>query len=153
LDRHAIDHKWLQRFAMFDWVGGRTSELSAVGSSAAASQGLDINAMSAGAAAVAFAAQAGAQATDWPQHPVRIVVPFQAGSATDSISRQSGAALSTESGQPFVVEARPGAAAAIGSASVARSAPDSYTSSMGGPAAIVTNRFSRKRSAYDPDAF
>ncbi|KAG1426493.1 hypothetical protein G6F57_023314 [Rhizopus arrhizus] len=58
----------------------------------------------AGAAAVAFAAQAGAQtaaATDWPQHPVRIVVPFQAGSATDLISRQLGAALATELGQPF----------------------------------------------------
>lgn len=89
----------------------------------------------AGAAAVAFAAQAGAQAsapaTDWPQHPVRIVVPFQAGSATDLISRQLGAALATELGQPFVVEARPGAAAAIGSASVARSAPDGYTLLMG----------------------
>jgi tripartite-type tricarboxylate transporter receptor subunit TctC len=79
----------------------------------------------AGLAAVAFAAQAGAQAgaqtatpaTNWPQHPVRIVVPFQAGSATDLISRQLGAALATELGQPFVVEARPGAAAAIGSAS------------------------------------
>ena len=85
----------------------------------------------AGAAALACAAQAGAQATDWPQHPVRIVVPFQAGSATDLISRQLGAALSTELGQPFVVEARPGAAAAIGSASVARSAPDGYTLLMG----------------------
>ena len=111
----------------------------------------------AGAAAVAFAAQAGAQAaasaTDWPQHPVRIVVPFQAGSATDLISRQLGAALATELGQPFVVEARPGAAAAIGSASVARSAPDGYTLLMGGPAAVVTNRFLQKRLAYDPDAF
>ncbi len=107
----------------------------------------------AGAAAVAFAAQAGAQATDWPQHPVRIVVPFQAGSATDLISRQLGAALSAELGQPFVIEARPGAAAAIGSASVARSAADGYTLLMGGPAAVVTNRFLQKRLAYDPDAF
>ena len=76
---------------------------------------------------------------------MRIVVPFQAGSATDLISRQLGAALSTELGQPFVVEARPGAAAAIGSASVARSAPDGYTLLMGGPAAIVTNRYLQKR--------
>ncbi|WP_321475133.1 glucose-6-phosphate isomerase [uncultured Paludibaculum sp.] len=52
LDRHAVDNKWLQRFAMFDWVGGRTSELSAVGLLAAALQGLDIDAMLAGAAAV-----------------------------------------------------------------------------------------------------
>ncbi|MBN9664091.1 MAG: glucose-6-phosphate isomerase [Acidobacteria bacterium] len=52
LDRHAQDHKWLQRFPMFDWVGGRTSELSAVGLLAAALQGLDIDAMLAGASAV-----------------------------------------------------------------------------------------------------
>ncbi|MGC4054412.1 MAG: glucose-6-phosphate isomerase [Paludibaculum sp.] len=52
LDRHAVDQKWLQRFPMFDWVGGRTSELSAVGLLAAALQGLDIEAMLDGAAAV-----------------------------------------------------------------------------------------------------
>lgn len=52
LDKHAADNKWLQRFPMFDWVGGRTSELSAVGLLAAALQGLDIDAMLAGAAAV-----------------------------------------------------------------------------------------------------
>ena len=50
-------------------------------------------------------------------------MPFQAGSATDLISRQLGAALSTELGQPFVVEARPGAAAAIGSTVRSASAP------------------------------
>ena len=103
----------------------------------------------AGAAAVAFAAQAGAQATDWPQHPVRIVVPFQAGSATDLISRQLGAALSTELGQPFVVEARPGAAAAIGSASVARSAPDGYTLLMGAVGSHAIHAAMPDKPGYD----
>ena len=54
-------------------------------------------------------------ARDWPTQPVRIVVPFQAGSATDLITRQLGAGLSKEYGQTFVVENRPGAAAMIGS--------------------------------------
>lgn len=105
------------------------------------------------AAGLVAGAQAAAQATDWPQHPVKIVVPFQAGSATDLISRQLGAALAQELGQPFVIEARPGAAAAIGSAAVARAEPDGYTLLMGGPAAIVTNRYLQKRLAYDPDKF
>ncbi|KAK85265.1 tripartite tricarboxylate transporter family receptor [Bordetella holmesii CDC-H572-BH] len=105
------------------------------------------------ACALAFSSQAPAQDKDWPQHPVKIVVPFQAGSATDLISRQLGAALSAELGQPFVIEARPGAAAAIGSAAVARSEPDGYTLLMGGPAVLVTNRFLQKRLAYDPDKF
>ncbi len=49
LDRRAIDEGWLDRFPMFDWVGGRTSELSAVGLLAAALQGIDIRAMLDGA--------------------------------------------------------------------------------------------------------
>lgn len=105
------------------------------------------------ACAMALGTQAQAQPDNWPQHPVKIVVPFQAGSATDLISRQLGAALALELGQPFVVEARPGAAAAIGSAAVARSEADGYTLLMGGPAALVTNRFLQKRLAYDPDKF
>jgi glucose-6-phosphate isomerase len=51
LDRQAQDEHWLERFPMFDWVGGRTSELSAVGLLPAALQGIDIDAMLAGAAA------------------------------------------------------------------------------------------------------
>jgi glucose-6-phosphate isomerase len=51
LDRQAVDEGWLARFPMFDWVGGRTSELSAVGLLPAALQGIDVDAMLAGAAA------------------------------------------------------------------------------------------------------
>ena len=51
LDKQAQEEKWLARFPMFDWVGGRTSELSAVGLLPAALQGLDIDGMLAGAAA------------------------------------------------------------------------------------------------------
>lgn len=51
LDSTAMDEKWLARFPMFDWVGGRTSELSAVGLLPAALQGLDLDGLLAGAAA------------------------------------------------------------------------------------------------------
>jgi len=52
LDRHAVEHHFLERFPMWDWIGGRTSELSAVGLLPAALQGIDVNAMLAGAAAM-----------------------------------------------------------------------------------------------------
>ncbi|MGH7174427.1 MAG: glucose-6-phosphate isomerase [Gemmataceae bacterium] len=51
LDKQAVGEKWLARFPMFDWVGGRTSELSAVGLVPGSLQGIDIDAMLAGAAA------------------------------------------------------------------------------------------------------
>lgn len=51
LDKFAVEHKWLKRFPMWDWVGGRTSELSAVGLLPAALQGLDIQGLLAGAKA------------------------------------------------------------------------------------------------------
>ena len=51
MDQLAVSQQWLARFPMFDWIGGRTSELSAVGLLPAALQGLDIDAMLAGAAA------------------------------------------------------------------------------------------------------
>jgi glucose-6-phosphate isomerase len=51
LDKQAVAEKWLHRFALFDWVGGRTSEMSAVGLVPGALQGIDIDAMLAGAAA------------------------------------------------------------------------------------------------------
>ncbi len=55
MDKVAIDEKWLARFPMFDWIGGRTSELSAVGLLPAALQGVDIQAMLDGAAAIDIA--------------------------------------------------------------------------------------------------
>ncbi|ARP93915.1 Bug family tripartite tricarboxylate transporter substrate binding protein [Bordetella genomosp. 13] len=92
-------------------------------------------------------------ADNWPDRPVKIVVPFQAGSATDLITRQVAQALGQEYNQSVVVEARPGAAAAIGSSAVARSPADGYTLLMSGPASMVTNRFLYKNLSYDPATF
>ncbi|MDF2809855.1 MAG: putative exported protein [Microvirga sp.] len=63
----------------------------------------------------------------YPTRPITMIVPFGAGGGTDVISRTVSDELSRALGQPVVVEARPGANGAIGSAVVARAAPDGYT--------------------------
>jgi tripartite-type tricarboxylate transporter receptor subunit TctC len=68
-----------------------------------------------------------ARALDYPTRPVRIIVPFSPGGTADILARLLGQRLSERLGQPFVVEARPGAAANVGTEAVVRSAPDGYT--------------------------
>lgn len=77
--------------------------------------------------AVAAAGAGAARAQDYPVRPVKIVVPISAGSATDVVGRLIGESLRVELGQPFIIENRPGAGGSIGSASVAKAAPDGYT--------------------------
>ncbi|MBN9410800.1 MAG: tripartite tricarboxylate transporter substrate binding protein [Burkholderiales bacterium] len=72
-------------------------------------------------------AVAQAPAATYPTKPVRIVVPFTAGSATDIMARIVGEKLGTKWGQPVVVENRPGAGGTLGAAQVAKSEPDGYT--------------------------
>ncbi len=64
---------------------------------------------------------------NYPDKPVRIVVPFPAGSATDIVSRLMAQKFSQKLGQQFVVENRPGASGNLGADVVAKSAPDGYT--------------------------
>jgi len=75
---------------------------------------------------IALAAPASAQSA-WPDRPVRLIVPFPAGSATDVVSRQLAQKFSAKFGQQFVVENRAGASGAIGVDIVAKAAPDGYT--------------------------
>ncbi|MBV8536225.1 MAG: tripartite tricarboxylate transporter substrate binding protein, partial [Alphaproteobacteria bacterium] len=67
------------------------------------------------------------KAQAWPSKPVRVIVPFTAGSATDIMARTVVQRMSEQLGQPFVVEDRPGAGGTIGVGLVARAEPDGYT--------------------------
>jgi tripartite-type tricarboxylate transporter receptor subunit TctC len=76
----------------------------------------------------ALAAMNGAAfAQTWPEKPIRAFIPFSAGSATDVIPRTIFESLSTELGQPIVVENRGGAGGTIGIGAVVTAAPDGYT--------------------------
>ena len=66
-------------------------------------------------------------AQQWPQRPVKVVVPFPPGGVTDSIARITADWLAPRLGQPVIAENRPGASGAIAAEFVARSDPDGYT--------------------------
>jgi tripartite-type tricarboxylate transporter receptor subunit TctC len=65
--------------------------------------------------------------SSWPDKPIRIIVPFTAGSGTDIIARTIAEPMSRSLGQPIVIENRPGAGGTLGAGVVAKSAPDGYT--------------------------
>jgi len=97
-----------------------------------------------------LAAAPPASAQDWPTKPVRIVVPFGAGSTPDVVARLIADHLQKKLGQPFVIDNKPGASGNIGTDAVAKAAPDGATIgvSIGGPLAINTLLFSKL--PYDP---
>jgi tripartite-type tricarboxylate transporter receptor subunit TctC len=69
----------------------------------------------------------GVSAQSWPTRPVKMVVPFTAGSVTDIIARTVADSMSKSLGQPVIIENKPGAGGTIGAAQVAKSEPDGYT--------------------------
>jgi tripartite-type tricarboxylate transporter receptor subunit TctC len=87
-----------------------------------------MNRMLRAAAAAALALCAlGAHAQAWPTKPVHFIVPFPPGGSVDPLARVLGARLQESLGQQFIVENKPGASGSIGTAFVAKSAPDGYT--------------------------
>lgn len=90
------------------------------------------------AAVAALSAGAIAQtAADWPQKPVRVVVPFSAGGSSDTLGRGIALQLQNALKQSFVIENRGGGGGTIGSSQVAKSAPDGYTLVVSGIASHV----------------
>ena len=71
--------------------------------------------------------QVAASAQSWPARPIRAIIPFGAGSATDVVPRIVFEQLSPQLGQPIVVENRTGAGGTLGTAAVAKADPDGYT--------------------------
>ena len=101
------------------------------------------------AAAALFAAAASAQ---FPAKPIRVVVPFPAGSATDTITRILGASVSGAIGQPLIVDNKAGADGAIAAAEVAKAPPDGYTLLMATNSPMAAVPALRKAPPYDPVA-
>jgi len=91
-----------------------------------------------------------AQVADWPTRPVKLYVPFGAGSTPDIVARVIADRLAQKLGQPFVVEDKPGASGNLGTDAVAKAEPDGYTLgiSIAGPLAINALLFSKL--PYDP---
>ena len=99
--------------------------------------------LAAAAAILPVARSAHAQA--YPQRPVRLIVPFASGGASEILARLIGQWLTERLGQPFVIEMRPGAAGNLGTETVATSLPDGYTLLMvnAAPSAINTTLYEK----------
>ena len=100
-------------------------------------------------AAALLAFGAGAQA-QYPNRPVKLIVPYPAGQATDIAARIVGDALAREWGQAVVIENIGGGAAIPGLMSAMRAAPDGYTLLMGTSAAMVVNPAIMEKLPYEP---
>ncbi|MEY4363719.1 MAG: putative extracytoplasmic binding receptor [Pseudomonadota bacterium] len=92
-----------------------------------------------------------AHADNWPNKPLRFVVPFAAGSATDQIARAFGAKVSESLGQPVVVENKPGVNGMIGAAEVAKAPADGYTLLIGTNSTNAALKSLMKSLPYDQD--
>jgi tripartite-type tricarboxylate transporter receptor subunit TctC len=91
-----------------------------------------------------------AQGQNYPSKPVKLIVPFPAGSATDQVARVVGAELQQALGQPFIVENKAGAQGAIAAAEVAKAAPDGYTLMLTTNTPQAANVSLFKKLNYDP---
>jgi tripartite-type tricarboxylate transporter receptor subunit TctC len=99
---------------------------------------------------MALNATAGAQdAASWPSHPITMIVPFAAGGGVDSSARLQALAMGEALGQTIVVENVGAAAGTVGSARVAKAAPDGYTFLIGNSGTQVYSQSLYKKRPYD----
>ena len=93
-----------------------------------------------------WASAAHAQTADarWPERPIRFIVPFTAGSSSDTVARLVAQKLGERLGQQLVVENRVGGGGSIGTDQVARAEPDGYTLGLANTSTHAATRF-RKR--------
>ena len=105
-----------------------------------------LQAAAAGAASVALPSWAQA----WPARPIKLVIPFPAGSSPDIIGRLVGEPLGQALGQPVVVDNRPGAGGNVGTGAVAKAPPDGYTFLFTIQGPLVTAPLLARNLGYDP---
>ena len=86
----------------------------------------------------------------WPEKPLRIVVTFAAGGASDIVARVIAEPLGKALGQPVVVDNKPGAGGTIGGLDVARAAPDGYTLMLSNSTPLSIGPFTVPKQPYDP---
>jgi len=100
-------------------------------------------------AALSMAGNAARAQGDYPVRPVRLIVPFPAGGATDIIGRLVAQRLTEALGQQFIVENKPGAGGNIGASLAAQASPDGYTLFMGSPGTQAVNAHLYDKPGYD----
>ena len=98
-----------------------------------------------GAAALALPARAA-----WPDKPIRIIVTFPPGGASDIVARVMAEQLTQKLGQPVVVDNRPGAGGSVGGLLVTQAAPDGYTLMLSNSTPISIGPFALEKQPYDP---
>jgi tripartite-type tricarboxylate transporter receptor subunit TctC len=86
----------------------------------------------------------------WPEKPVRIVVTFAAGGASDIVARAISEPLAKSLGQPVIVDNKPGAGGTIGGTEVVRSAPDGYTLMLSNSTPLSIGPWTVPKLPYDP---
>src|SRR5262245_55881593 len=91
--------------------------------------------------------------SDFPNRPIRIVVPLAPGGTSDLLPRMIGEKLTLRWGQPVIVENKPGGALHLGTEAVARAAPDGYTLLLAPQGPLVLSPSLYRKLGYDPAAF
>ena len=103
--------------------------------------------LAAGAATLALQP---AFAQSYPDHAIKLIVPFAPGGATDILGRLLATALGDKLGQPVIVDNKPGAGTAVAGGLVAKAQPDGYTVFLGASSTLAMNPVIRKTLPYDP---
>ena len=100
-------------------------------------------------ASLLLAVAAASAAAQYPDRPIRFIVPQAPGSATDTVARILAPEMARQLGQPMVVENRPGGALTVGIDAVAKAAPDGYTIGLGPIGAMAITRHMVAKLPYD----
>lgn len=99
----------------------------------------------------AFASFAAAQATSWPEKPIRVIVPLPPGGPSDIVLRSAAEKMQVVLKQPLIIDNKPGAAGNLGAAEAARSAPDGYTWLWTTDTLITVNPHVYRHLNFKPD--